>query len=255
MKKYLALGIIFNLFFLLACATQEKSAVKVLVEASNPIDAMVLPERSKVESKAKMPSSTETTIEIKAGTADTQEQKEVIDPGILDKIPEKPIIQQVRIDANKVRLRKGPGLQFKILGKAFKGDLFKLLGEQKDPESVQTWYLVEDEEGEKYFVSSLLASVIETTEKDSAPGDKHFQTISLNKETLQKRKTLSSAKVRSLVDSTPPLPPELKKAKHITLNFEGTEIYDVITTFCELRFQYRTSTSFSSKFWRFTTSR
>ena len=45
---------------------------------------------------------------------------------------------------------------------------------------------------------------------------------------------LNPENVRYEKDATPTLPKELKKAKHITLNFEGTDIYEVITTFAEL---------------------
>ena len=51
---------------------------------------------------------------------------------------------------------------------------------------------------------------------------------------LQKRKKASLDQIQTIVKVEPTLPPELKEAKHITLNFEGTELYDVITTFCEL---------------------
>ena len=37
-----------------------------------------------------------------------------------------------------------------------------------------------------------------------------------------------------MVRVEPDIPEELKEAKHITLNFDGTELYDVITTFCDL---------------------
>ena len=37
-----------------------------------------------------------------------------------------------------------------------------------------------------------------------------------------------------MVSVEPDIPEELKEAKHITLNFDGTELYDVITTFCDL---------------------
>ena len=51
---------------------------------------------------------------------------------------------------------------------------------------------------------------------------------------LQKKQDTSLDKIQTLVKVEPKLPEDLRKAKHITLNFEGTELYDVITTFCEL---------------------
>jgi general secretion pathway protein D len=55
-----------------------------------------------------------------------------------------------------------------------------------------------------------------------------------DKEVLQKKETVSPGHFRTTFDPAPPLPESLIKAKHITLNFEGTEVYDIITTFCEL---------------------
>ena len=59
-------------------------------------------------------------------------------------------------------------------------------------------------------------------------------TNKVEKVELQKKQDASLDQIQTLVDVEPKLPEELREAKHITLNFEGTEIYDVITTFCEL---------------------
>ena len=47
-------------------------------------------------------------------------------------------------------------------------------------------------------------------------------------------KPFSLNRLKTVISQEPPLPKELAKAKHITLNFEETELYDVITTFSEL---------------------
>lgn len=236
MKKYWVHFIILSLIFLPACATKEKSAVQTLLENWDPIEAMRFPEQKADEQEPKPDPLSEPTIEITAGSPDTQEleAKAVIDPELLDKIPDKPVIKQVRIDGRRVRLRQGPGLNFKIIGAASKGDLFNLLGVQTEPETAQSWYMMEDEEGKKYFVSGMLATILEEPEESVEEKVDAPKTAGLDKEILVKRRHLSPARVRSLINPVPPLPPELKKAKHITLNFEGTEIYDVITTFCEL---------------------
>ena len=147
MKKYWVHFIILGVFFLPACATKEMSAVQTLLENWDPIEAMRFPEQK--EDEKELAPSPEPTIEITAGSPDNQEleAKEVIDPELLEKIPDKPVIKQVRIDGRRVRLRQGPGLNFKIIGAASKGDLFHLLGVQTEPETAQPWYMMEDEEG------------------------------------------------------------------------------------------------------------
>ena len=236
MKRFwLALSILI-LALSQSCATDKTSAVQKLIHAKDPIEAMKFPEKTPASTEAENGKQEEPIIEIKAG--DETSQQEIIDPEVLDAIPDKPVIKQVQIQANKARLRKGPGLQYKITGSAYKGDTFTLLGIREDPETRQSWYLIKDQDDKKYFISSILAKVIEgrkepsdhTEDLNSLKADK----VSPGKSIIQKRQVQTSRQYRRLIDPTPPLPPELKKAKHITLNFEGTEIYDVITTFCEL---------------------
>jgi len=63
---------------------------------------------------------------------------------------------------------------------------------------------------------------------------KNQEVFKTRKIDLQKRQKVSLEKIQSRVDADPPLPQKLKIAKHITLNFDGTELYNVITTFSEL---------------------
>ena len=236
MKRFWLTLSILILAFSQSCATDKKSAVEKLIHAKDPIEAMRFPVKPSASMDADKRKQEEPIIEIKVG--DEISQQEIIDPEVLDAIPDKPVIKQVQTQANKVRLRKGPGLQYKIIGSAYKGDKFTLLGIQKDPESRQSWYMINDQDDKKYFISSILAKVIETQKEPSDSKEDlsnlKMDKVSTGKSILQKRQVQTSRQYRKLIDPTPPLPPELKKAKHITLNFEGTEIYDVITTFCEL---------------------
>jgi len=67
-----------------------------------------------------------------------------------------------------------------------------------------------------------------------------IEDASLKKSRL-KRKTILDKKLstktktpKRYFDPTPPLPEELIKVKDITLNFENTDVYEVITIICEL---------------------
>ncbi|QPJ66245.1 MAG: type II secretion system secretin GspD [Candidatus Nitrohelix vancouverensis] len=159
-------------------------------------------------------------------------------------------------------LRKGPGERFKQIGVAKIDANYKLIRSQRLPEEEQNWYLVENARGRKFFISGQDAVPPETTPKETtveptvAPPAKQSgeavaqapETIQTSKDEiedepdqqlsnldiLQMRDTGALDDLRTHLDPSPPVPPELLQAKHITLNFEGTEVYDVITTFCEL---------------------
>ncbi len=159
-----------------------------------------------------------------------------IDLSELESIPDQPINRLVKVSGEEVPLRKGPGSQYGKSGIAEKGQTFSLLRTQKNIHDNQTWYLAEDKNKNKFFISSLSSNLLEVnaqnipqTENNGPKTETRSEKIS-----LQDRKPFSLNKLKTVIDQEPPLPKELVKAKHITLNFEGTELYDVITTFCEL---------------------
>ncbi len=134
----------------------------------------------------------------------------------LDKLPVDLTSKTVTITGESVKLRKGPGRKFKIATTTRKGDVFTLMQITKGPDNAEDWYLVQDRRGNRYFVSSL------------------YSQITHDKELVKLQEKVSLKKMETIFDPTPPLPKELVDAKFITLNFENTDIYDVITTFCEL---------------------
>jgi general secretion pathway protein D len=178
--------------------------------------------------------------------------EELIDPNKIKNIPESPRLKKIRITGNNTPLHKGPGAQYSKIGTAAKGDLFDLIRVERGYGKGQTWYLAEDATGGKFFISSQSSTifrekpepVVETTQAQESIWPESL----VNQETrqkaasqdrpekveLQKRKKASINQIQTIVNVEPDLPPELREAKHITLNFEGTELYDVITTFCEL---------------------
>lgn len=178
--------------------------------SKDQIESMKFPDR--VPSEKKIPSTQE------------QYQAKGIEEELktLRKIPPAPKVKTVVVTAMETTLRKGPGTRFKKVGVARKGNSFKLLRITHSPREGQAWYLVQDRNGKKYFLSSMFSTI-------------HVaNNINIEKETIHKKQKTSLSKLQTIINPTPPLPPELVKAKHITLNFEDTDINDVITTFSEL---------------------
>jgi general secretion pathway protein D len=134
----------------------------------------------------------------------------------LDKIPERPMIRSVKIKENDVPLFKGPGMQFEKTGVANKDEIFTLLRSIPGKEKEDIWYQIKNAKGEKFFVYNAFAGIV------------HL------KERIRRSEKVTIEKIQTIFDPTPPLPKELIEAKVITLNFEQTDIYDVITTFCDL---------------------
>ena len=159
-----------------------------------------------------------------------------IDLSGIKNIPDQPINRLIKVSGEKVPLRKGPGSQYGKSGTAEKDQIFSLLRTQKNIHDNQTWYLAEDENKNKFFISSLSSTLIEVSPKNTtqAKNNKLKNEIQATKTSLQDRKPFSLNKLKTVISQEPPLPKELAKAKHITLNFEETELYDVITTFSEL---------------------
>ena len=241
MKKLLTLIIILSVTFPTGCVVQKKSTLNQLKQRKNPIEAMQLPPRKKPSiDSGKMKAGREDAfmddeeeISVPEGTAVGLPPD--IDFSPLDRIPSKPVQRNVVVQDDKIPLMQGPGTRFKQLGTASANQTYRLLRIQRGPSNQEPWYLVEDDKNNKFFISSKQSSIVEdTVEPKERAATKMKPAFTVKKEYIQKRKTHSLRKIQSAFDPTPTIPEELKKAKHISLNFEGTELYDVITTFCEL---------------------
>jgi len=213
MNKILPFILIAIFVLATACSHQQKTPQDKLQLTQNPIP----------------------TIEIRAGGAEETRkpsappQEEVIDRKQIRNLPAKPAVRMVKISGNNVPLRQGPGPQFKKMGVTSKGETFELLRIKNNADGGTPWYFVQNDQQQKFFITALFASINEKQEMNAPATD-----TGPEKEVLQKKQNLSQRKIRTIFDPVPPLPKSLIKAKHITLNFEGTEVYDVITTFCEL---------------------
>jgi len=225
MKKVFLSILILSVYFSSGCLGKRKSALEKF-KKKNPIDGMLFSEKSK--SKATKPTQ--------GSSSNEKYTVDSIDLSELKNIPDQPISRLVKVSGENVPLRKGPGSQYEKLGTAKKDQTFSLLRTQKNIHNNQTWYLAEDENKNKFFISSLSSTLTEVSPgKD--PQDKNNKLTDetqVAKTSLQNRKPFSLNKLKTVISQEPPLPKELAKAKHITLNFEETELYDVITTFCEL---------------------
>ncbi|UCD11550.1 MAG: type II secretion system secretin GspD, partial [Nitrospinaceae bacterium] len=211
MNRRILIPLLLSLFFLLACEPKNKDTLSQQ-PAIDPVEQMRLPKRP--DGGAKTP-------EAQANGGD------LIDPKSLSKLAKPALRKRVVLSGNQVPLRAGPGARFDVVGTGMKGDALTLLGTQADEGSGEFWYLAEDDNKNKVFIASPLATV---TIDSGAPKDPGLPM----REAVQTAREPSGRNLRTVFDPTPPLPRELRKAKHITLNFEGTELYDVITTFCEL---------------------
>ena len=224
--------VILTIFILSAawygCGATKKSTMHRLKDKTDIVNAMILPDPASINRKAG--------------------DEELIDPDKIKNIPESTHLKKIRITGNNTSLYKGPGTQYPKIGTAAKGDLFDLIRVERGYGKGKTWYLAEDAAGGKFFISSQSSTIarekpkpaVETTSiwpeslggqetaKQEPPQDRP------EKVELQKRKKASLDQIQTIVKVEPDLPAELREAKHITLNFEGTELYDVITTFCEL---------------------
>ena len=224
MKNFLLFILILSMILSASCVGNRKSALDRFKE-KNPIDEMLFSKNSKADSRK--PAQKKLHNE--------NDGKLAIDLSGLENIPAHPVSRLVKVSGENVPLRKGPGSQYSQTGTGEKGQTFTLLRVQKNIHDKQTWYLAEDGSKNKFFISSLSSTTVELPKQAANPNNNDSENRSqVSKTSLQKRQPFTLNKLKTFIDQEPPLPKELAKAKHITLNFEGTELYDVITTFCEL---------------------
>ncbi|MBT6600547.1 MAG: type II secretion system secretin GspD [Nitrospina sp.] len=225
MKKFFLSILILSVCLSSGCLGNRKTALEKFKE-KNPVDGMIFSEKRK--SKA-------TKIN-KKNSSNKKQPISSLDLSGIKNIPDQPTNRLIKVSGENVPLRKGPGSQYGSLGIAKKDQTFSLLRTQKNIHDKQTWYLAEDENKNKFFISSLSSSLIEFNPKSAykEKNNKQISEIEVTKKTLQNRQPFSLNKIKTVINQEPTLPEELTKAKHITLNFEGTELYDVITTFSEL---------------------
>jgi len=218
MKKNILVTVLISLSLLLSgCSFNKQSTMDRLKNKSDSVEAMKFPE--------------------KVAPLGSQDNVELIDNKKLKQIKPQQEAKKIRVTGTKVSLHRGPGPKYLKIGNAVKGDEFELVRVERGFDNGRTWYLVRDSLENKFFIAKSLTAIVEkmpTTIRPDSPMSPNGDTNKVEKVELQKKQDAALDQIQTLVDVEPKLPDELREAKHITLNFEGTELYDVITTFCEL---------------------
>lgn len=223
MKKHVLVAILISLLLALpGCSFNKKSTMDRLKNKIDSVESMRLPQKD---------------------ASSDSKSAEIINRKKLNQIRPNQDAKKIRVTGSKAALRKGPGAKYLKIGDAAKGDEFELVRVERGFDNGNIWYLVRDSLGNKFFIAKALTAEVKkeprtakasiTPESFQFPGETGAADR-IKKIELQKKKDASLDKIQTLVEVEPKLPEELLKARHITLNFEGTELYDVITTFCEL---------------------
>lgn len=228
MKKNILIFTILALCLTLpSCSFNKKSTLERLKNKTDSIESMRLPDK---------PDSSGSQNKKVADSGALIDQKD------LEQIQPQQKFKKVQVTDNNAPLRRGPGSKHLKIGNAAKGDEFDLIRVVRGFDNGKTWYLVRDSLGNKFFISKMLTTLADEkpelskmagTSSTMSPEGNPF-TDKVEMVELQKKQDASLANIQSIIEVEPKLPEELREAKHITLNFEGTELYDVITTFCEL---------------------
>ena len=204
------------------CSKQPSAIEQLKKKQSDPLAKMVLPPKPDSEDKYQHP--------VSDGVEATQPDEPAVEGPDLSAFPsiqESTIERLVMVNKDKVPLYKGPGAEYRKLGSAYRGQKFKWL-RTVDGSDGTSWHIIKDRKGESFFISTDDSS---TVESESRRGSIQ---VSSGKVVLQKMDSSDVVQSQGMFDPTPPLPQELIQANHLTLNFEQTDIYEVITTFCEL---------------------
>jgi general secretion pathway protein D len=217
MKKILPTLIIFMMAFMWnSCANKPTAIDQLRSGRIDPIDEMRLPDRPD-QKKNEGPQSDQPETAENQGKSQSR-----IDISALAKNKKFALEQFVVVTEEKVPLYKGPGPKFKQVAFAYQDQKFKLLRTAKEEGSDSSWHLIKDRNNQSYFIA---AETTRTIEK---------KVVTSRKTVLSSRDSADVVNPQGLFDPTPPIPEELVQAKNLTLNFEQTDIYEVITTFCEL---------------------
>lgn len=210
-KKLVYLFLIMMMFLWNSCSSTPSAIDQLKSGQLHPADAMRLPDRPEKENGAQ-----------------PDQPHPNIDISLLSENKKYTIEKSVVVTEEKVPLYKGPGLNFKRLAFAYKDQKFMLVRTAKGEDANTSWHYIMDGSDRSFFISAASTRVIEK----KVPIKRKDETS--RKVVLSRRGSTYRAISQGLFDPTPSIPQELIQAKHLTLNFEQTDIYEVITTFCEL---------------------
>ena len=207
----LMIGFLWN-----GCSSEPTAFEQLKKEYQKPIDAMHFPDQPGKKNANIAQSDLPVNSEFSGSTPSKMSISS------LSGIKKTAIEQIVVVTEEKVPVYKGPGPTFKQIAHVYKNQKFKWLRTVQGTDPNTSWHLIKDRRDQSYFISAKSTQMIE-------------KKIDLSrKEVIQKRSTSDMASPHGMFDPTPPIPRELLEAKLLTLNFEQTDIYEVITTLCEL---------------------
>ncbi len=217
MIRILVCTFILMLAFLWNSCSNKPTAIDQLKSGYiDPIDAMRLPARQNQGTKKPARSNQIQDLESRDRTPPSLDISSLSDKKTFA------IEQLVVVMEEKTPLYKGPGPKFKQIAFAYQDQKFKLLRTVKGADPNTSWHLIKDRNNQSFFISAASTRVIEKKRSTT------------RKVVLNRRDLADTVNSQGLFDPTPPIPQELVQAKHLTLNFEQTDIYEVIITFCEL---------------------
>ena len=199
-----------------SCSSKPTAIDQLRSGYLDPVDAMRLPDRPD-QKKEEQPQS-----DLPQAMKPPEKTQPAIDISSLAGKKKSAIEQLVVVTEEKVPLYKGPGPKFKQLAFVYQDQKFKLLRTVKGADPNTSWHLIKDRNDQSFFISAASTRVVEKKATTS------------RKVVLNSRDSADTVSPQGMFDPTPPIPKELIQAKHLTLNFEQTDIYEVITTFCEL---------------------
>lgn len=126
-----------------------------------------------------------------------------------------------------VSLRERPDKDSAEISKSEKGDNFLLLAVTEEKDQGKPWYKIRTDQGTEAYVWSEFTLMLERyVDKEILPAP--FENITPDTETLFP----TPKKTHSIPE--PRIPKNIKAQNEVSLNFENTDIKDIIITFCEL---------------------
>jgi len=199
-----------------SCSTEPSAIDQLKNRYDERINALRLPARPDPKGK-------EAPLSGPSQQLPTQEKPQTsMNLSSLQKKKNSVIERLVIVTGEKIPLYKGPGPKFKRMAYAYRDQKFKLLRTVKGSAPNISWHLIHDRNNQSFFISTYSSRVIEK------------KVGSDRKVVLKRRDSADAVNPQGMFDPAPLIPQELAQANHITLNFENTDIYEVITTFCEL---------------------
>jgi len=199
-----------------SCSTEPSALDQLKSRYDDRINALRLP--AKPDPKGK-----DAPLSGPSQQLSTQEKPPMsMDLSSLKKKKSSVIERLIIVTGEKIPLYKGPGPKFKRVAYAYRDQKFKLLRTVKGSAPNIFWHLIHDRNNQRFFISTFSSRIIEK------------QVGSDRKVVLKRRDYADAVNPQGMFDPAPPIPQELAEARHITLNFENTDIYEVITTLCEL---------------------